>query len=69
MGKTKEVVEKVKRKAPYVRNDVLKVSKSVKMLQAATEIRGGDGGAVVRIMGEAEANFKLNGRLVLSGND
>jgi len=39
------------------------------MLQAATEIRGGDGGAVVRIMGEAEANFKLNGRLVLSGND
>ena len=68
MGKAKVVEEKVKRKAPHVRNDVLKVSKSVKAVAAWTKIRGGDYGSTIRIMGDAEANFKLNGRLVLQGN-
>lgn len=58
---------KVKRKGTGPKADVLKVSKEVKIMAAFASLRGFSKRQVVRVMGEAEDNYKRNGRLIISG--
>lgn len=69
MSKKKVEVEpvKVKRKGTSPKADVLKVSKSIKIMAAFASLRGLNKRSFIRIMGEAEDNFKKNGRLVFGG--
>lgn len=65
--KVEEAPVKVKRKGTGPKADVLKVSKSVKIMAAFASLRGFSKRQVIRIMGEAEDNYKKNGRLVFGG--
>jgi hypothetical protein len=69
MGKKVEapVKVKVKKSNAPVRADVLKVSKAVKIAATMAEVRGFSKRKYIRIMGEAEENYKNNGRLVFGG--
>lgn len=66
MGKKKEEVPvKVKKKGNVPKNSVLKVSKSIKVMAALASLRGVNKRGLIRMLGEAEDNFKKNGRLIL----
>lgn len=69
MSKKKVEAEpvKVKRKGTGPKADVLKVSKEVKIMAAFASLRGFSKRQVIRIMGEAEDNYKKNGRLIIGG--
>ncbi len=51
----------------HVRADLLKVSKSVKIAAAMGSLNGHSFRNTIRIMGEAEDNYKRYGRLILGG--
>lgn len=68
MGKKKEEAPvKIKKKGTGQKADVLKVSKSIKIMAAFASLRGFSKRQFIRIMGEAENNYKKNGRLVFGG--
>lgn len=47
--------------------DVLKVSKESKLWAATSSLHGINRRSMIRIMGEAEENYKKYGRLVMGG--
>lgn len=49
------------------RADVLHVSKSAKIMAAFASLRGFSFRQTIRALGEAEAEYKKNGRLILGG--
>ncbi len=57
---------RVKKVKPVRAPELLKVSKESKIYAAFAELRGVNKRAYIKTLGEAEANFKLNGRLILS---
>lgn len=65
MAKTKDVVVKTKKGGS--RADLLKVSREVKIIAAFATLRGFSMRKTIRSLGEAEDNFKKNGRLVFGG--
>lgn len=69
MAKKKEEapVVKVKKKGSAPKADVLKVSKSAKIMAAFSELRGVNKRGFILAMGEAEDNYRRNGRLVFGG--
>lgn len=67
MGKKKEEAPlKTKKKGTGAKADVLRVSKSIKVMAAMASLRGFNPKQVIRVMGEAEQNFKNSGRLVFN---
>jgi hypothetical protein len=64
MGKKTESAVKVTKRGKSPKADLLHVSKSVKIMAAFAELRGINKRALIQIMGEAEASYKANGRLV-----
>ena len=65
--KAEQAPVKVKRKGAGTKVDVLKVSKEVKIMAAFASLRGFSKRQFIRVMGEAEDNYKKNGRLVFGG--
>lgn len=65
--KDEQAPVKVKRKGAGTKVDVLKVSKGVKIMAAFASLRGFSKRQFIRIMGEAEDNYKKSGRLVFGG--
>lgn len=65
--KAEQAPVKVKRKGTGTKADVLNVSKEVKIMAALTPLRGFSKRQFIRIMGEAEDNYKKNGRFAFGG--
>ena len=65
--KVEKAPVKVKGKGTSPKAGVLKVSKAVKIMAAFASLRGVSKRQVIRIMGEAEDNYKKNGRLIIGG--
>lgn len=63
MSKKKEAAPKVK-KVRATKNTLLRVSKAAKIMAAMGAMRGVNFRQSIRLFGEAEAEYKANGRLV-----
>lgn len=71
MGAAKKEQEvRVKRAKPVrAHRDLLKVSKSAKIMAAFGSLRGLSFRDTIRILGEAEESYKANGRLILGAGE
>jgi hypothetical protein len=67
MAKQKEQEPKVKKQYKGAKSDLLKVSKGAKVMAAYASLRGFSYRQTIKSLGEAEHNYKLNGRLVHGG--
>jgi len=66
--KKKEAPVKEKKKKPQAKkSNTINVSKSVKIMATMGQLRGQNFRQTIRLLGEAEDEFKRNGRLILKG--